>query len=83
MTAEICTTLIKLGDKESFEKIITLLLYAIQNKIDLYNKNPTNHNYFLVKNYVIFFMIITINLKSYPSFIKNIFLSEKPNFSKI
>ena len=49
-----CTILIKLGDEESFEKIISLLLFAIQNKIDLYNKNPKNHNYFIVINYIIF-----------------------------
>jgi hypothetical protein len=83
VTAEMCVTLIKLGDEESFEKVITLLLFAIQNKIDLYNKNPTNHNYFLVKNYIIFFMIITINLKSYPSFIKNIFIGKNQFFKSL
>ena len=78
-----CTTLIKLGDEESFEKIISLLLFAIQNKIDLYIKNPTNHNYILIKNYIIFFMIITINLKSYPSFIKNIFIGKTKFFKSL
>ena len=78
-----CTTLIKLGDEESFEKIISLLLFAIQNKIDLYQINPTNHNYFLIKNYIIFFMIITINLKSYPSFIKNIFVGKTQFFKSL
>jgi len=83
MTAEMCTTLIKLGDEESFEKIISLLLIAIQNKIDLYNKNPTSHNYFLIKNYITFFMIITLNLKSYPSFIKNIFVGKTQFFKSL
>ena len=69
-----CTTLSKLGDEESFVKILSLLLFGINNKIYLYNKNPTHHNYFLIKNYIIFFMIITINLKNFPSFIKNIFI---------
>ena len=78
-----CTTLIKLGDEESFEKIISLLLFTIQNKIDLYQINPTNHNYFLIKNYIIFFMIITINLKSYPSFIKNIFVGKTQFFKSL
>ena len=71
-----CATLTKLGDKETFEKILSLLFFSIQNKIELYNKNPTHHNYFLIKNYIIFFMIITINLKKYPSFIKNIFVGK-------
>ena len=68
-----CATLTKLGDVDSFEKILSLLLFSIQNKIELYNKNPTHHNFFLIKNSIIFFMIITINLKKFPSFIKNIF----------
>ena len=78
-----CTTLIKLGDEESFEKIISLLLFAIKNKIDLYNTNPTSHNYFLIKNYITFFMIITLNLKSYPSFIKNIFVGKTQFFKSL
>ena len=78
-----CTTLIKLGDDESFEKTLSLLLIAIQNKIDLYNKNPTSHNYFLIKNYIIFFMIITINLKNYPAFIKNIYVGKTHFFQKL
>ena len=72
-------SLIKLGDDESFEKTLSLIEYSIQNKIELYNKNPTQRNFFLIKNYIIFFMIITINLKRYPSFIKNIFKG-KTNF---
>ena len=71
-----CATLTKLGDKETFEKIISLLLFSIINKIELYDKNPTHHNYFLILDYIIFFMIITINLKKYPSFIKNIFVGK-------
>ena len=78
-----CTTLIKLGDEESFEKILSLISYSIQNKIELYNKNPTQHNYFLIKNYIIFFMIITINLKRYPSFIKNIFQGKSKFFGTL
>ena len=78
-----CATLTKLGDKESFHKIISLLLFSIQNKIELYNKNPTHHNYFLIKNYIIFFMIITINLKKYPSFVKNIFIGNIQFFQSL
>ena len=73
VTAEMVATLIKLGDEDSFEKTLSLISYSIQNKVELFNKNPTQHNFFLIKNYIIFFMIITINLKRYPSFIKYIF----------
>jgi hypothetical protein len=75
--------LIKLGDEKSFEKIISLLLLGIQNKIELYNKNPTQHNYNIVKNYIMFFMIITINLKGYTSFIKNIFKGKTQFFQSL
>ena len=78
-----CAILVKLGDEESFDKILSLITYSIQNKIELYNKNPTQHNYFLIKNYVIFFMIITINLKKYPSFIKKIFKGETKFFTNL
>ena len=47
-------SLIKLGDDESFEKTLSLIEYSIQNKIELYNKNPTQHNFFIIKNYIIF-----------------------------
>ena len=76
-------SLIKLGDDESFEKTLSLIEYSIQNKIELYNKNPTQHNFFLIKNYIIFFMIITINLKRYPSFIKNIFKGKSNFFNSL
>lgn len=60
MTAEICSTLVKLGDEESFEKTLSLINYSIQNKVELYNKNATQHNFFLIKNYLMLFMIIFI-----------------------
>ena len=78
-----CETLIKLGDEDSFDKILSLMSYSIQNKIELYNKNPTQHNFFLIKNYIIFFMILTINLKRYPAFIKNIFQGKSNFFNSL
>jgi len=78
-----CATLVKLGDEESFDKTLSLIYYAIQNKIELFNKNPTKHNYFLIKNYIIFFMIITLNLKRYPVFIKNIFQGKTKFFNNL
>ena len=68
-----CANLISLGDENTFKKMLSLLLSEIQKKIALYEKDKTDHNYFLIKNYVIFFMIITINLKKFTSFVLLIF----------
>jgi len=78
-----CSNLIKLGDNETFEKITTLMLNEILDKIKLYNKEQTNHNYFIIKNYLIFFMIVTINLKNFPAFIKTIFTGKKQFFKTL
>ena len=59
------------------------MLFEIIKKIELYDKNPTNHNYFIIKNYIIFFMIITINLKDFTSFIKTIFFGQKKFYVNI
>ena len=72
-----------LGDKKIFGKILSFILIEIKEKISLYNKEKTSHNYFLIKNYIIFFMIITINLKKFPSFVKNIFLGKIPFFQSL
>ena len=78
-----CSNLIKLGDNETFEKITTLMLNEILDKIKIYNKEQTNHNYFIIKNYLIFFMIVTINLKNFPAFIKTIFSGKKQFFKTL
>ena len=62
-----------MGDNDSFEKILSLILYSVQKMTEAYNKNPSIHNFALIKNYIIFFMIITLNLKGYPTFIELIF----------
>ena len=78
-----CSNLIKLGDTETFEKITTLMLNELLDKIKIYNKEQTNHNYFIIKNYLIFFMIVTINLKNFPAFIKTIFSGKKQFFKTL
>ena len=78
-----CSNLIKLGDNETFEKITSLMLIEILNKVKLYNKEQTSHNYFLIKNYLIFFMIVTINLKNFPSFVKTIFMGKNHFFKTL
>ena len=78
-----CSNLIKLGDRETFEKITSFILIEIINKIKVYNKDTAIHNYFLVKNYITFFMIITINLKHFPAFVKEIFTGKKQFFKTL
>ena len=78
-----CSNLINLGDQGTFQKITTLMLIEIIKKIKLYNKEETNRNFFLIKNYIIFFMIITINLKNYPAFVKTIFTGKKKFFKTL
>ena len=78
-----CVNLIKLGNNETFEKITTLMLLEINKKIKIYNEDPNNHNFFLIKNYIIFFMIITINLKNFPSYVKIIYKGKKHFFESL
>ena len=78
-----CVNLIKIGNDETFEKITTLMFIEINNKIKTYNKEPNNHNFFLVKNYIIFFMIITLNLKNFPSYVKILYKGKKGFFDSL
>ena len=78
-----CINLIKLGNDQTFEKITTLMFIEINNKIKTYNKEPNNHNFFLVKNYIIFFMIITLNLKNFPSYVKILYKGKKLFFDSL
>ena len=78
-----CTNLIKLGNQEAFDKIINFLLIEIIKKIKTYNSKPDSHNFFLIKNYIIFFMIITINLKNFSSYVKKIYIGKKPFFKSL
>ena len=78
-----CTNLIKLGNQEAFDKIINFLLIEIIKKIKTYNSKPDSHNFFLIKNYIIFFMIITINLKNFSLYVKKIYIGKKPFFISV
>lgn len=65
--------LYKKGDEDNFNKILTLLLNEIKNKVEKLKTSDIFFDLSILQNYVIFFMIITINLKSYPQFINNVF----------
>ena len=72
----------KYGDKDSFESILYLLLNSIKIKADEYQKDSSYNNLTLLQNYLTFFMILTLNLKNYPEYIKTIFIG-KLNFFHI
>ena len=65
--------LYKKGDEDNFNKILTLLLNEIKSKVEKLKTSDIFFDLSILQNYVIFFMIITINLKSYPQFINNVF----------
>ena len=65
--------LYKKGDEESFNKILSLLLSEIKTKVEKLKASDIYFDLSILQNYVIFFMIITINLKAYPKFITNVF----------
>jgi len=63
----------KSGDIKDFEQILSLLLSSINPKIEQYSINQTYNNLSLIQNYVIFFMILVLNLKEFTFFLKIIF----------
>ena len=65
--------LYKKGDEETFNKILSLLLSEIKLKVEKLKASDIYFDLSILQNYVIFFMIITINLKAYPKFINNVF----------
>ena len=61
------------GNEKDFEQILELLLSSIKDKIRQYSDDSSFNNLMLIQNYIIFFMVLVLNLKKYPSFIKIIF----------
>ena len=59
--------------------ILSLIYSSIKKKIEIYNKNRTYINLSIIKNYIIFFMILFINIKQSSIFIKTVF-EEGTNF---
>lgn len=79
MTSELCDIMSKLGEKNNFKMILSLIYSSIKKKIEIYNKNQTYINLSIIKNYIIFFMILFINIKQSGLFIKTVF-DEGTNF---
>ena len=59
--------------EKDFEKLLDYLLYAIKEKINEYSQDPNFNRLMLIQNYIIFFMVIVLNLKKFSSLIKIIF----------
>ena len=58
------------GEPKNFEEILSLLLSSINSKIEQYAISPGFNNLSLIQNYIIFFMVIVLNLKEFPFFVK-------------
>ena len=62
-----------LGETQNFKNILSLIYTSIKNKIDIFNENKSYLNFSIIKNYIIFFMILFINIKQSELFIKTVF----------
>ena len=69
MTHQICKFLLLKNDETVFKEFFKLLLKEIIIKIDIYKKNLNTKNFYILQNYIVFFMIVTLNLKSNKNFI--------------
>jgi len=66
-----------------FELILDLLLTSIHQKIKEYTNEPSFNHLMLIQNYIIFFMVLVLNLKKYPNFIIIIFNGQLKFFTKL
>ena len=78
-----CKLLSQYASKENFEKILNYLLESIKPKIKEYELEPDYCNLSLLQNYLIFFMVLTLNLKKYPLFIKTVFTGKTKFFRSL
>ena len=56
---------------------------SIKEKAEEYNKEGIYNNLSVLQNYLTFFMILTINLKDFPDFIKTVFQGQFNFFNKL
>ena len=59
--------------EKDFEKLLEYLLISIKDKIKEYECDNNFNKLMLIQNYIIFFMVLVLNLKNYSSLIKLIF----------
>ena len=81
MTSELCAIMSKLGEKQNVKTILSVIYSSIKKKIEIYKKKQNYINLSIIKNYIIFFMILFINIRQTGIFIKTVF-EEGMNFFK-
>ena len=69
--------------EKDFEKLLEYLLDAVKEKIKEYAEDPNFNRLMLIQNYIIFFMVLVLNLKSYTNLIKLIFKGKLLFFSEL
>ena len=78
-----CQILSNSNSDKDFETILDLLLSSINDKIKEYLEDPGFNRLMLIQNYIIFFMVLVLNLKKFPSFMKIIFNGQLQFFQKL
>lgn len=69
--------------EKDFEQLLEYLLDSIKEKIKEYSEDPDFNRLMLIQNYIIFFMVVVLNLKKYTSLIKIIFQGKLNFFSEL
>ena len=78
-----CQILSSSSNDKDFETILELLYSSINDKINEYTDEASFNHLMLIQNYIIFFMVIVLNLKKFPTFIKLIFNGKMEFFKKL
>ena len=69
--------------EKDFEKLLEYLLISIKDKIKEYEYDPNFNKLMLIQNYIIFFMVLVLNLKNYSPLIKLIFQGKLGFFNNL
>ena len=78
-----CQILLQLNSEEKYEKTLKKLYESIKEKAEVYANSQLFYDFFILKNYVILFMIITLNLKKDKRFINAVFNGKKCFFYSV
>ena len=78
-----CQILSSSSNDKDFETILELLYSSFNDKINEYTNEASFNHLMLIQNYIIFFMVIVLNLKKFPTFIKLIFNGKMEFFKKL
>ena len=70
-------------DFGSCDTTLEFILNSIESKSEQYNEEPNYINELILKEHLIFFMILTLNLKDNHAYIKTIFKGETEFFPKL